>query len=308
MPNNSKTLNNGVEIPLIATGPGIIGYSPKNKMPKGRLSSLAHRVYKKFIGRPMQEREWIDALAYSFSIGYRLLDNSSTYRNWRQTTKAIKKSGLSREDIFITTRVDNRSQMNGEKAIREELEETLRLLNTDHVDLLQFHWPVTDHYIDTWLTMEKLYKEGKCRVLGVANCHQHHLEAIMEAGSVVPAIDQFEVHPLFTQKPLIEYCKSKGIQVQSYTPIARFDDRLMKLPVLKRIAAAHNKTIVQVILRWHIQCGLIPIIRSWNKSRLRENISIFDFELTSEEMQLIDAININARVRYDPDNCDFSIL
>ena len=156
--------------------------------------------------------------------------------------------------------------------------------------------------------MLKLYDEGYIKALGVANCHQHHIEELLKVSEVIPAVNQIEVHPLFTQKTLIEYCQNKGIVVEAYTPIARFDDRLVRLPLLKRIAQKYNKTIVQIVLRWHIQNGLIPIVRSLNKKRQLENISIFDFKLTADEMDSIDRININARVRYDPDNCDFSIL
>jgi diketogulonate reductase-like aldo/keto reductase len=171
-----------------------------------------------------------------------------------------------------------------------------------------FHWPVTGVYLNTWKQMEQLYKEGYCKAIGVANCHQHHLEAIFKIAEIIPAVNQIEVHPLFTQKPLIEYCKSKMIAVEAYTPIARFDDRLVKLPALKKIAQKYNKSVVQVVLRWHIQNGLIPVVRSLNKKRQLENISVFDFELTKEEMQTIDGFNINSRLRYDPDNCDFTIL
>lgn len=184
----------------------------------------------------------------------------------------------------------------------------LQGMGVDYVDMLMFHWPVTDLYIDTWKEMVQLYKEGYCKCLGVANCHKHHIEELMKAADVIPSINQFEVHPLFTQKDLIGYCWSKGIQVEAYTAIARFDDRLMRLPLLKNIAQKYHKTVVQVILRWHVQTGVIPLVRSLNKNRQLENVSIFDFELTSNEMKAIDAININSRLRYDPDNCDFSIL
>ena len=156
--------------------------------------------------------------------------------------------------------------------------------------------------------MEQLYKENYCKALGVANCHRHHLEKILNIAEIVPQINQIEVHPLFTQKPLIEYCKSKNIVVEAYTPIARFDDRLMRRIKLTEIAKKHEKTPVQVVLRWHIQNGIIPVVRSSNKERQIENISVFDFELTDEEMKTIDGFNINSRLRYDPDNCDFRRL
>lgn len=299
-------LNNGVEIPLLGFGPGGIGYSPHPKPIHTGMLNIYNRVYNKFIGRKLLCDGYIDAVSNALKIGYTLLDDSDTYNNFSQIKKAIYKAGVRRKNIFITSRVDNRAQFNGN--VREAFFETLRQLDTDYLDMYQFHWPVTDCYINTWKEMVKLYKEGYIKVLGVANCKEHHLKEIMDASDIIPSVNQFEVHPLFTQKKLIAFCKSYNIQVESYTPLARSDDRLVRLPKLRNIAAKHNKTIVQVILRWHIQNGLIPVTRSLNKKRQAENIDIFDFELTSEEMETIDGININSRLRYDPDNCDFSIL
>jgi diketogulonate reductase-like aldo/keto reductase len=144
--------------------------------------------------------------------------------------------------------------------------------------------------------------------LGVANCHQHHLEEIFKICKYRPEVGQFEIHPLFTQKSLIEYYKQQGIIIEAYTPVARYDDRLVRLPLLHRLGKKYNKTIIQIVLRWHIQNGCIPIIRSLNPIHQQENYDVFDFELSEEDMNAIDGININSRLRYDPDNCDFSIL
>lgn len=294
-------LSNGVEIPSIGNGPAGIGYSPK---PIKR--TLFNRIYNKFIGKTILRQKYVNAVSNSFKTGFTLLDNSAAYHNEEYVYKAIKKSGIERKDLFITTRCSNQAQFAGN--VREEFFKSLKALHTDYVDLYQFHWPVTNRYIETWNEIVELYKEGYCRSIGVANCHQHHIEELIKKSGFVPHINQIEIHPLFTQKPLIEYCKSKNIQVEAYTAIARFDDRLMRLPLLKNIAKKYNKTVVQVILRWHIQNGIIPLVRSLNPARQLENISVFDFELTKEEMLAIDGININARVRYDPDNCDFTIL
>lgn len=303
---NKIILNNGVEIPLIGNGPAAIGYTPKQKKELSGILKYADKAYNKFISYPNKKYKYIDAVANSFKIGFTLLDYSSSYGDAKPIAKAIKKSKINRKDLFITTRVSNNAQVKGK--IKECLFKQLDGFDTDYVDLFMFHWPVTGVYLDTWNQMVDLYKQGYCRAIGVANCNQHHLEEILKISDVVPAVNQFEVHPLFTQKSLIEYCKSKGIVVEAYTPIARFDDRLIRLPILKNIAKKYNKTIAQVILRWHIQNDVIPIVRSLNKKRQLENISIFDFELTEEEMNKIDNININSRLRYDPDNCDFSIL
>lgn len=301
-------LNNGERIPVIGIGPGGVGYTPRAKTIPAGFAGYPIRAWNKFISRPIRNEKYIKSVANAFKVGFTLLDSSAAYNNWKQLAKAIKRSGIPRDDIFITTRVSNRAQEKGREAIEEEFFRTLDVLKTDRVDLLQFHWPVTDVYLDTWKVMENLYKKGYARSIGVANCNVHHLEDIEKSGTVTPAVNQFEIHPLFTQKELTAYCKSKGIVVEAYTPIARMDDRLVRLPLLKNIGDKHNKSIVQIVLRWHIQNGVIPIVRSLNKGRQLENISIFDFELTEAEMKAIDGININSRLRYDPDNCDFSIL
>lgn len=302
-----QILNNGISIPVIGIGPAGVGFSGYSKGVTG-IHLYAEKIYKKFIKNPSIEKKWVGNLAEAFNMGYTLLDNSASYSNWPQVAMAIDKSQKKRDELFITTRISNKLQFSGEQAIEDDIVRTLRLLKTDHIDLLQFHWPVTDYYIETWLVMEKMLKKGYCTTLGVANCHQHHLEAIIDAGMIVPAINQVEITPLFTQKTLITYCQKKGIAVQAYSPIARHDTRLFVLPALKQIARNHNKSAVQVVLRWHIQNNCIPIVRSSNVERLKENIDIFDFELSKEEMATIDGFNINARVRYDPDNCDFSVL
>lgn len=294
-------LNNGIEIPCIGSGPMSVGYGRKFKY-----DGIIARAYRRFIGNPKMESKYIEAVSHSFQIGFTLLDYSSSYGDGKHIGKAIRKSGIDRKKLFITTRISNQAQSTHK--VRECLMQQLRGMGIDYVDMLMLHWPVADVYLDTWKEMVQLYKEGYCRCLGVANCHQHHLEALMTVSDVVPVINQFEVHPLFTQKELIKYCWSKGIQVEAYTAIARFDDRLIRLPLLKKITAKYNKSLVQVILRWHIQTGTIPLVRSLNKGRQKQNIDIFDFELTKEEMSAIDGININSRLRYNPDNCDFSIL
>ena len=294
-----------LRIPLIGFGPGIAGYSPK--MQKKHIGiwryyyGVINRVKLRFVWK-----NYIEAVANALTLGYRLIDYSSAYGDGKLLQKAIAKSGVLREELFITTRVSNRAQREGR--VREEFMNFLHNMNLEYVDLLQFHWPVTDLYLDTWREMEKLYEEGYVKHLGVANCHQHHLEEIFRICKHRPEVGQFEIHPLFTQKPLIQFYKDNGIVVEAYTPIARYDDRLVRLPLLRKFEKKYNKTFVQIILRWHVQNGVIPLVRSMSKEHQLENFSIFDFELSPEDMQAIDAININSRLRYDPDNCDFSIL
>ena len=292
-------------IPLVGFGPGIAGYSPKMQ----KKHTGIWRYYYGVVNRIKLRLVWqnyIASVTNALNLGYRLIDYSSAYGDGKLLQKAIARSGVKREDLFITTRVSNRAQRGGR--VREEFMNFLHNMNLEYVDLLQFHWPVTDLYLGTWREMEKLYEEGYVKHLGVANCHQHHLEEIFKICKYRPEVGQFEIHPLFTQKPLIQYYKDNGIVVEAYTPIARYDDRLVRLPLLKKLEKKYNKTFVQIILRWHVQNGVIPLVRSMSKEHQLENFSIFDFELSQEDMSAIDAININSRLRYDPDNCDFSIL
>lgn len=298
------TLNNGVKIPCIGTGPGIphagARWSCIDKIPfLGRyINGVISRI-----GTYKNKTKWVNRLAASLRMGYRLIDYSSAYGNEQLLQKAISKSGLRREDLFIISRASNNDQFN--HRVRESFMESLKKIGVDYLDLYMFHWPVTDHYIETYKEIEKLYKEGLVKSIGVCNCHQHHLEEIMKECEIMPMVNEFEVHPLFTQKALINFCKDYGIHVIAYTPLARNDDRLRKNLILRDIAEKHHKTIYQVILRWDIQNGLTPIPRSSNIERNRQNFDVFDFELSDDEMKAIDSININSRLRFDPDNLDF---
>ena len=214
---NEVQLNNGVSIPAIGIGPGIaLSGTLKSDIP---LINFGFRAYNKFCLRPVLYHNYVNSVAHAFKAGFRLLDFSSSYGDGFLINKAIRKSRIDRKDLFLTTRVSNQAQRSGK--IRECLFQQLEGMGIDYVDLLMFHWPVTDLYLDTWKQMVQLYKEGYCRTLGVANCHKHHLEALLSVSEVIPAINQIEVHPLFTQKELIKYCKSCGVQVEAYTPIAR---------------------------------------------------------------------------------------
>lgn len=298
-------LYNGVKIPTLFNGPGIMP-SPYS-LPFFSDRSLINRAWRKVVTAPCRRAMFIKNVASCFVAGFRGLDYSAAYGRGDLIADAIELSGIPRREIFLTGRVSNGAQRGGRAAVREQIRNILLEYRTNCVDLLMFHWPVTGHYEDTWREICAAYDAGLARAVGVANCHQHHLERLVKCG-IKPMLDQFEVHPLFTQKPLIMYCKEQGIQVESYTPIARKDSRLFRLPLLNAIAAAHGKSVAQVILRWHIQQGLIPVVRSNNPRRQVENCAIYDFTLTADEMKTIDGFNINSRLRYDPDNCDFTIL
>jgi diketogulonate reductase-like aldo/keto reductase len=280
-----------------------MGYSPGRKKLK---TDIVHKGFRKIKRKVYDEPDYIRKVESGFKAGFSLLDWSSAYGDGKLILKSIQKCGLKREDLILTTRISNKAQFNGN--IREEFSRLLKGFNTDFFDILMFHWPVTDKYITTWEEIIRLKEEGYCKNIGVANCHQHHIEELIKSTSVKPQVNQIEVHPLFSQKPLIEYCQSQEIQVEAYTPLARMDERLVRLPLWKNLQKKYNKSISQLVLRWHIQNGIIPVFRSMNPSRFKENLDIFDFEIDNEDMLLIDGININSRLRYDPDNCDFTIL
>lgn len=304
-------LYNGVDIPGIGFGPGSFGrflLTAKHSASDSNFwQTIPGRVINKYVRVPRQIAKYTGAIASGLESGFRLLDYSCAYGNGGNIANAIELSGIKREEVFLTGRVSNYAQFKGVEGVRSEIDRMLSEYRADYVDLLMFHWPVTGHFEDTWKEICKAYDEGKARSVGVANCHCHHLEKLMKCG-LKPMVNQFEVHPLFTQKDLVRYNQDLEIAVEAYTAIARFDDRLMRLPALKKIATEHGKTIVQVVLRWHIQNGCIPVIRSMNPFRQKENFDVFDFELSQEEMKIIDGFNINSRLRYDPDNCDFTIL
>lgn len=300
------TLNNGNRIPQMGLGTDDVFFLHKFKSPKNRflrkISAGYHYIIKGYIWKRQFENSVVEAL----QLGYRLIDTSAAYFNEKEIGRAIRRSGIPRDQIFVTTRVTNAQQYQGK--VREAFFQSLQNLGLEYIDLYMFHWPVTEHYLDTWKEMEKLYQEGYVKNLGFANCHKSHIEEILKICTVRPVINQVEIHPLFTQKPLIDYCKSVGLQVEAYSPIAQNDDRMIRNRTLVSLSKKYQKSIQQIIIRWHIENGVIPIPRSSNSDRLKSNLDVFDFSLTSEEVKEIDKININARKRYDPDNCDFTLL
>lgn len=305
-------LSNSNKIPSIGTGPSAV-YRRMNditlrwKCLKGvpLFGNFLFRVYRHFVVASVS-RQWVNVLSESLKTGYRLIDYSNSYGDGKLIKAAINKSGVDRKEIFIVSRASNQKQFSHQ--VREEFMESLSNMGLDYVDLYMFHWPVPNRFIETYKEIEKLYNEGLVKNIGLCNCHQHHIEAILKECDIKPVVNEFEVHPLFTQKPLVKYCQNQGIRVIAYTPLAINDYRLRNSKILRRIAEKYNKNFCQIILRWHIQNGIIPIPYSFNPKHNKSNFEVFDFELTEEEIKVIDGFNYNSRLRYDPDNCDFTIL
>ena len=253
---------------------------------------------------PLNGVPLIRTILNAYGCGYTSFDTSAAYFNEECLGVAIKRIiSYGGAPPFITTKLSNTSQR--EDNVREGFFNSLKRLGLKYIDLYLMHWPYPDKYIGSWKQMEVLYKEGFVGAIGVCNFHQHHLERLLEEAEILPAINQIELHPLLSQKPLINYCKNNRIQVQAYSPIARMDPKLVEHPILFKLAKKYKKTVPQVILRWDIQQGIIVIPKSGNKKRIKENIDIFDFEFTKNEMLEIDSINKDYRVRFNPDTADY---
>lgn len=269
-------LNNGLEIPIIGLG-----------------------TY------PLNRIALIKAMWYAYKNGCESFDTSSAYGNERWLgigIRILKLFGVNK--IFITTKLSNEGQIKGN--IREELLKSMKKLNVDCIDLYLMHWPNPETYLDSWREMEKLYEEGLVRGIGVCNFHEHHFENLLKVARIKPVINQIEIHPLLTQEPLRRYLEKNQIQVQSYSPVARMDKKLIDNHLLVLLSKKYNKSVPQIILRWNIQNNIITIPKSGNKFRIKENFNIFDFELTKNELNQIDSLNENYRVRFNPDTVDFN--
>lgn len=255
---------------------------------------------------PMKGLTLLKAITYAFKSGYEKIDTASAYGNERWLGLSLKLNFKRRKDIFITTKLSNSSQRKGD--IRGAVNDSLKRLGVKYVDLYLMHWPNPDTFIESWKEMEKLYEEGLVKSIGVCNFHEHHLEELLKEAKIIPVINQVERHPLLSQKKLIEYCKNKGIIIEAYSPFARMDKKLVENEVLVEISKKYNKTVTQVILRWNYQGGIPTVPKSSNKERIKQNIDILDFELKDYEMDKIDFLDENYRVRHNPDSCDFTKL
>ncbi|AFL69142.1 aldo/keto reductase family protein [Sulfurospirillum barnesii] len=300
-------LTSGNTMPIFGLGTADPMHDVKPpKWVKGRwTNALYHRTLFRFLWI-MRGFKMAFLIKNAIKSGYRMIDTSSTYRNGFYISLGIKMSKIKREDLFIITRISNKEQWNS--SVRESVDKSLRELNIDYIDLFMFHWPVSDQFLDTWKQMEEVYKEGLVKSIGVANCHEHHLEDILKIATVIPSVNEFEIHPLMTQKKLVQFCKSKDIVPMAYTPIGRVHPKIVKNQDLIAIAKKYNKSVPQIVLRWHTQKGIPAIPRSMNKTNIEKNIDIFNFELDKSEIMRIDDIDENMRLRYDPDNCDFTKL
>ncbi|MGI5438923.1 aldo/keto reductase [Streptomyces shenzhenensis] len=239
------------------------------------------------------------AVATALEAGYRSIDTAALYGNEAGTGRAVAASGLPREDIFVTTKLDNGDQ--GYDATLRAFDASLAKLGLDYVDLYLIHWPLPARgtYIDSYKAFEKLYGDGRVRAIGVSNFLPEHLERLIAETSVIPAVNQIELHPHLQQHAAREYHAEQGIATEAWSPLGQ-GKGLLEVPAIVAIAQKHNRTPAQVVLRWHVQLGSVVIPKSVTPSRIRENIEVFDFSLDTEDLAAISALNEDRRLGPDP--------
>lgn len=238
----------------------------------------------------------------SADIGYELYDTSPAYGTEKRLAEGLWKRFFYKKDrkqFFITTKLFLNNCFDNTEYLG--LKKSLKKLSTDYIDNYLLHWAHPDVFIKNYKAMEKFYKDGIVKNIGVCNMEIHHLEKLMNECEIVPAINQIEITPMFTQKPLVEFCQKHGILVMAYTPFARMHEKLFTNQNLLNIAQKYDKKPTQIILRWNIQQGRCVIPKTANENRLKENFDIFDFNLSDEDLMMIDDINEDFRVRFHPD-------
>ncbi|MEU2311652.1 aldo/keto reductase [Streptomyces albidoflavus] len=243
--------------------------------------------------------EAFTAVGAALDAGYRSIDTAAAYGNEEGTGKAIARSGIPREELFVTTKLWNSDH--GYDAALRAFDSSLENLGLDHVDLYLIHWPLPakDTAVDTYKALEKIYSEGRARAIGVSNFLPEHLERLIDATSVIPAVNQIELHPHLQQRAAREYHDEQGITTEAWSPLGQ-GKGLLEVPAIVAIARKHNVTPAQVVLRWHVQLGNVAIPKSVTPSRIVENIDIFSFELDEEDMAAIRALNEDRRLGPDP--------
>jgi 2,5-diketo-D-gluconate reductase A len=249
--------------------------------------------------------ETVEAVSTALQAGYRHIDTAEGYGNEKEVGEAVRKSGLDRSDVFVTSKLGNGAHEPDDA--RRAFDGTLEALGFDYVDLFLIHWPLPTRYggdfVSTWKTLEEFYRDGRARSIGVSNFTEHHLRRVFRESDIRPAVNQIEVHPFLTQTALCAFCAEHEIAVEAWSPLARGRE-LLTDPELLEVSKRHGKTPAQVVLRWHIQKGHIVFPKSVTPARIRENIDIFGFELTGEDVERISALDRNQRTGPDPDKFD----
>lgn len=271
---STTKLHNGVELPWMGLG-----------------------VYK----MDVENGEARDAILSAIDVGYRSIDTASFYKNEEGVGEALQQTDVPREELFIATKVWNDEQ--GYKETLEAFDRSLDKLGLEYLDLYLVHWPVPGKYKDTWKALEKLYKDGKVKAIGVCNFLPHHLDELMEEATIKPMVNQVELHPQLSQPELRAFCDEHDIQLEAWSPLAR--GKYLDDPIIQELAEKYEKSPAQVILRWDYQHGIVTIPKSSNKKRQEENADIFDFELSAHEMNRLETLNQDTRIGPHPDEFDY---
>src|SRR3954469_6705916 len=268
---STTTLNNGVKMPWLGFG----------------------------VFKVQEGEEVVQSVKTALEVGYRSIDTAAIYGNEEGVGKAIAESNVPREELFVTTKLWNGDQ--GYESALTAFETSMDKLGLDYLDLYLIHWPVPSKglYLETWKALEKLYKDGRVRAIGVSNFNVNHLEDLLANCEIKPMVNQVEYHPVFNQTELHDFCKKNEIQLEAWSPLMQ--GGLLEEPVLVEIANKYNKSTAQVIIRWDIQTGVVTIPKSVKPHRIAENADIFDFELSQEDMDKINALNQDKRMFADPD-------
>ncbi len=238
------------------------------------------------------------AVEEALQAGYRLIDTAHIYGNEKGVGEAIRQGGIKREDIFVTTKLWNGNQ--GYESAFRAFDESLGKLGLDYVDLYLIHWPVTGKRQDSWRALEEIHKSGRARAIGVSNYTVRHLQELMNSNNIVPAVNQVEFHPFIyeDQKELLAFCKNHDIVLEAYSPLAH--GARIEEPAITTLAQKYGKTNGQILLRWAVQHGTVPLPKSTNPQHIKENLAIFDFDLSATDMTAINKLSDGDRQSWDP--------
>ncbi|WP_077622607.1 aldo/keto reductase [Sediminibacillus massiliensis] len=265
-----------------------------------KMPEIGYGVFRVEEGNALEE-----AVVTAIRSGYRSIDTAAIYGNEKSVgtgiRHAIEEGIVTREDLFVTSKLWN-DNLSYEETIKE-YEQTLEKMGLDYLDLYLIHWPGKNKYLEPWKALELLYKEGRVKSIGVSNFQVHHLEDLLNNTEITPVINQIEFHPKLTQEQVRDFCREHNIQVEAWSPLMNAE--LLNNVTVLEIAADHRKSAAQIILRWDLQHGVITIPKSMTPSRIKENINLYDFSLTDEEMARLDALNSNLRSGPHPDEFDF---
>lgn len=251
----------------------------------------------------------INAVKSAINIGYRHIDTAAVYGNEKGVGQGIKESGTDRKELFVTSKVWNSER--GYETTLKAFDKTLSDLQLDYLDLYLIHWPAAEHQFenwkqlnaDTWRAMEELYNSGRIRSIGLSNFLPNHLEPLMEHATIQPMVNQIEYHPGYMQAECVEFCKKHDILVEAWSPLG--SGKLLDHPTLKSIAEKYNKSVAQLCIKWVLQNGLLPLPKSATPTRIKQNFEVLDFNITPEDMQLINQLEPSGISGLHPDKVDF---